>query len=78
MSLNVLKLICVTAAQGGKLMWQPHGLIPFHWNQLQNVDNTGTETGSHEVEILNIKTLLCISLQEQKFSNLYVHDQIQI
>jgi hypothetical protein len=57
MSLNALKLICVTAAEWGQPMWQSHSLIPVHWNQLQNVDNTGTEMGT--VEIINVKTLLC-------------------
>lgn len=59
MSLNALKLICVTAAEWGKPMWQSHGLIPVYWNQLQNVDNTGTDMGSQKVEILNVKFLLC-------------------
>ena len=59
MSLNALKLTCVTAAEWGKPMWQAHGLIPVYWNQLQNVDNAGTEMGSQKVEILNVKSLLC-------------------
>ena len=34
MSLNALKLTCVTAAEWRKPMWQSHALIPVHWNQL--------------------------------------------